>query len=635
MIPAEQYNPELVRAMVQRLRTEINDVRAARSGLDAHWTKLLRAYRALPAQEKKTFPFAGCANLVVPVVATDVDKVYAWIMALLFGPENLWSVKPLRSDMVLEAPRMQEFLEWAQKNELNAYDAVADWVKELVLLGTGVLKTRYVRNEQKVYEYRESVGPDGETTVFERQGMVMMDDRPQLEHVSLWDMYFHPQATSIHDSEWVAQRVSLSWDEYQQRVRMGLYADGGNLTQSWAREYSTPIVRMLEHWDKFKPYRGDRVELFEFWLNIDLTGEGQPCAVVATIHEPTGTLVRLDYNPYFNQEPPFEIARFVRQPKRIYGIGIGDMLWMAQEEISTMHNQRIDSATVRTMPLFWALSDGSVGVNEALFPGRILHVNRPDEFGAIPLATGAIESTANDEQLALAYHRERTGINDFVMGGDGPDVSYASATTAVNQLREGKKRFDQTMREIRSALSGAGTKIIELYQQFSQGSKVYLAMGPEDGALVQKVLNFPLDIIRAGVIVDVTATSAALNKEVEVRTNTLIMQLLQQHNQQSMGMFMQLFNPQLPPPMQQVIVQQLRSATTMMKRILESYGAQDANDLLVDYTSLLGGVSGPPTAFGNPGVGMAGGFGVPQPASGMGMLPAGTPGAAYGGPPGM
>jgi hypothetical protein len=635
MIPEGQYNPALVEALVRRLRVEINDVRAARSGLDAHWTKLMKAYRHLPAQEKKTFPYEGCANLVVPVVATDVDKVYAWIMALLFGQENLWSVKPLRPDMVLEAPRMQEFLQWAQHNELGAYDAVADFVKELVLLGTGVLKTRYVRNEQKVYEYRETASPTGEVSIFERQSKIMLHDHPILEHVALWDMYFHPQATSIKDSEWVAQRVMLSWETYQERVRMGVYADGGRITQSWAREYSPPVVRALEALDKFRPYRGERLELFECWLKADITGDGDPCALVLTIHEPTNTLVRLDYNPYFSQEPPYDISRFVRQPKRLYGIGIGDMLVNAQEEVSTMHNQRIDAATVRTMPLFWALKDGEIGVNEALFPGRILHVARPDEFGAIPLATGALESTVDDEQLALAYHRERTGINDFVMGGDGPDVSYAAASTAASQLREGKKRFDQTMREIRTALSGAGTRILELYQQFSQGQKVYLAMGETDGALVQKVLNFPLDIIRAGVIVDVTATSAALNKEVEVRTNTLIMQLLQRHNQETLSLFMQLFNPQVPEPMRAVIVQQLRASTTMMRRILDAYGIQDAEALVVDYGQLLGGGNGPAPFAGPQGPGMGGGFGVLAGASGIPMLSGGVAPPAFGGPQGM
>jgi len=638
MIPQGQFDPRLLQDVVQRLRTEINDVRAARKGLDNHWMKLLKAYRALPAQEKKTFPFPNCANLVIPVVGTDVDKTYAWIMAMLFGQPNLWTMKASRPDMVELAPRMQEFMEWAQNNELNAYDEVADWVKELVLLGTSVLKTRYVRDRRKVYEYREAEGFDSmgqPAQVFERLTNVMLHDHPVLEHVPLWDMYFHPQATSVKDSPWVAQNVPLTWAEYQQRVRMGVYNDGAKLGEAWAHEYEHPIVRMIEQQDKFKSYRGNKLDLCEIWTREDIVGDGDPVALVITMHMPTGIPVRVDYNPYFSQEAPYDIARFVRQPKRIYGIGLGDMLYLAQEEISTIHNQRIDSATVRMMPIFAAPAGGSISVDEPLWPGRILHEDSPNDFRAIPLATGAWESTANDEQLTLSYHRERTGINDFVMGGDGADVGYATATTALNQLREGKKRFDQTMREVRATLSGAGMRIVELYQQFSQGEKVYMAMGPTDGAIVQKVLTFPLDIIRAGINVDIAATNAAMNKEVEVRTNTLLMQLLQQHNMQTMQLMMQAMSPQLPEPVKQVIYTQIRGSTLLMRRILDSYGIQDADDMTVNFDKLTGGAAGGPApGIGSaPAAGVFGGGGALPASPDMAALPAGAPPQFAGGPP--
>jgi hypothetical protein len=239
--------------------------------------------------------------------------------------------------------------------------------------------------------------------------------------------------------------------------------------------------------------------------------------------------------------------------------------------------------------------------------------------------------------MTLAYHRERTGINDFVMGGDGADVGYATATTALNQLREGKKRFDQTMREVRQALSGAGMRILELYQQFAQGQKAYMAMGAEDGAIVQKVLTFPLDIIRAGINVDIAATNAAMNKEVEVRTNTLLMQLLQQHNMQTMQLMMQAMSPQLPEQVKQVIFTQIRGSTLLMRRILDSYGVQDADEMTVNFDKQMGGAaSGPAPGIGSPpGYGIPGnGGGVPA-APSMAALPAGAPGQLGGFPPPM
>src|SRR6187399_3533921 len=118
MIPDHLYDKKLLATLGQMLRTELSDVRAARRELDRHWIDVLKAYSPLPDVKVKDFPFKGAANLNVPLVATDTDKVYAWMMALLFGQDNLWAMKPIRPDMVPLAPRIQEFMTWAQTNEL-------------------------------------------------------------------------------------------------------------------------------------------------------------------------------------------------------------------------------------------------------------------------------------------------------------------------------------------------------------------------------------------------------------------------------------------------------------------------------------------------------------------------------------
>ncbi len=629
MIPEGQYDPRRLATLVSKLRVELSEVKSGRKEMEARWTENMRAYEARPREATKSFPFPGCANIVVPVVAIDVDKIYSWMMSLLFGQDNLWVAKATRPDMADVVPRIQEFMQWAQNNELDAYNQVADWCKEFCLLGTGILKTRYMREVRRIYEFREqqTEAPGMPMQIFERNARIALHDHPTIEHVPLWDFYVHSQATTISDAPWVAQYVPLSFSEYEERVKAGIYLEEGKLAASWARSLGSDLTRQLETWEGFRTTRGDKLDLFEFWLRADLTGSGEMDAIVVTIHESTGIAVRVDYNPFFNQEPPFDKACFVRKPKRFYGVGLGDMLATGQEEVSAIHNQRLDSSTVRMMPVFKAMKGGNISVDEPIWPGRILHVDNMEDFGSVALASGAWESTANDEQLILAYLKERSGVNDFVTGGDGSDVAYAAATTALNQMREGKKRFDQSMREIRQCLAGVGTKVLELYQQFNQAGKPYVVMGEEDGAIMQKVLNFPLDIIRASVTVDIAATSAALNKEVEVRTNTLLMQLLQQHNGMVNQTMMQLLNPQLPPPLAMVLQQQLVSSSLLMRRIFESYGQQDVDELVMNFSKMFGGASG--------GNGAGPGGGVPPAAIGqpsMGILPPGVGQQAQGVP---
>ena len=631
MMPQGLYDPVRLNRLGIDLVRELRNAQSARAGLESKWTNYLRAYRAEPEYSVKSFPYEGCSNLVVPLIATDVDKTVAWIMSLLFQHDNLWVAKARSPEMVEIAPRIQEFMEWAQHHELNLYDEVADFVKETVLLGTGVLKTRYHRDVRKVYEYREaqtnSAQEEGQN--FERMSMVSMSDRPSVEHVSLWDFYVDPSAPTMETASWVAQHVPMTWQQFQQRERMGVYYNSGKLRESWANSRGHEIDQYQQRQDSYVPYDGTKLELYEFWTDCDIDNDGLEEACVVTIHVPSGEIVRYDFNPYFNQRPPYDLAPFVRVPKRIYGIGLGEMEFYGQEEVTTMHNQRIDAVTVRNMPVFWAIKGGSVTQDTAIFPGTKLLVNSPNEVGVLPLAVGQFVSTASDEQMAMAIMRERVGISDFVTGGDGPDVSYATATTAINQLREGRKRLDQSVREFRKALGGVGTKVFELYQQFNQKGKQYTALGGPDGAIVTQVLNFPLDLIRANVIIDVAATSAAVNKEVEVRTNTLIMQLLGQHGQQQLQLVAQILNPQVPAPLKEAMFIQLQSASKLMKRVLDSYGVQDADEMIYDPQSLLGALSGNTgqQSIGGP----AGPPSQPPGASGLPGLPAGADAGAQGG----
>ncbi len=200
MIPEGQYDRTRLDRLARHLVVQLRNAQSSRSQLEEKWKMYERAYRTKPMFEKKDFPFEGCSNLVVPLIATDVDKVYAWIMAMLFGQDNLWSVSAWRPDWMDFASKAQEFLEWSQSNELNIYPEIADWVKELCLLGTSVLKTRYDRQVEKVYEYREQQTTNGQQgQVFERQARVMMKDQPKVEHLSVWDFYLDPAATKVED----------------------------------------------------------------------------------------------------------------------------------------------------------------------------------------------------------------------------------------------------------------------------------------------------------------------------------------------------------------------------------------------------------------------------------------------------
>jgi hypothetical protein len=146
--------------------------------------------------------------------------------------------------------------------------------------------------------------------------------------------------------------------------------------------------------------------------------------------------------------------------------------------------------------------------------------------------------------------------------------------------------------------------------------------------MVQQVLNFPTELLRYSVGVETTATSAALNKEVEVRTNTMVFELTSGFYQQMIQTAALFVNPQVPPMMKMLAMQMMQGGSILMRRLLESYGVPDVDRLIPDLMQAMqmqmmgqGGQIGGPQGLIGPGAGIAAG---PGASSGMGGIPAGA-----------
>lgn len=572
--------------LMEYLVSEIRRTQSERAPLEQRWIEYQRIYRAQPATAKKDFPWPGAANLVVPTVATDVDIVVAKLMGTLFGPPNLWSVTALRPDMTDFAPRAEEFLAWAQDAELGAYSAVYDWLQDIVKLGTGVMKQRYVRQQRRVYEWRE--GPQGVT---EQQTTRLVKDSPVLQRVSLPDFFVPACSTDLDKAVWCAERLKLGWGALEERGRAGIYQNVQRLSSWNARANSSfnRYDRAMQDRDGFTPSYSTEFEIFEFWLDWDM-GAGEPEAILATIHLDSRTFLRVDRNPFFNQEKPYSVSRYVRQEGRFYGIGLCEMGDQFQDAASTMTNQRIDNATIMNMTIFKARDDAGIKENEPFWPGRVKLVKNMEDLEPMNVGQKA-DTTIENEALLMGYKDKRIGVNDWISGDSGGSTNYAAATTAVQMLKEGSRRFDQVLRDVRRGLAESGVRILELYQQFNQGGKPYLVLGDKDGAYMDQILHFPTEIVRSAVFVDVTSANGAQNKEVEIRTNQIVFGLIMQFYQQLMQGVAFMLNPQVPEPMRMLAQQMVHGGTKLMHRILDAYGIQDADDIIPDLEKAIGGAN--------------------------------------------
>lgn len=575
MIPTSQYNPQRANDLLWYLIQELRRTMGDRQVLEAEWVRWEAIYRARPAMAKKDFPFVGASNLVVPIAATDVDTLFSRMMGLLFEPSGLWSISAQRPELIDFAVATQDFMEWAQHNEIQPYRPVGNWLLELHKLGTGVVKQRYVREMQKVYEWREL----GQQT-FQQQAVIMLQDKPQIDHVRLWDFFIPAGFPKIQQAPWVAERVRLTWPQFMNRVKAGIYT---NADQVGAWFFNPPVNQVQAQMDKISNYQASintQMEFYEFWLNYDIDGDGWDEALLCTIHLDSQTYVRLDYNPFFNQEKPYSAGCFMRDVNSFYGIGLCEMLDQFQEEITAMHNQRIDNGMVANSQMYAVRKDNlNIRKNEAAYPGKFILLNNPKEdIYPIPLGAGmgsALAAAVESESVTRQEAQRRTGVNDYVSASGGPSQAYGAAYTTQQMLLQSDKRFGETLREIRDVLNESGTRILELYQQYNQGGKPFVALGQSAGTLVNVILKFPLDLIRKGLKVNVTAIDTQTSKEAQIRTTTLVFQQLQQFYTNYLQMLSYAMNPQMPPQLKQVAIQAAEGQAVLMRRILDLTGQKD------------------------------------------------------------
>ena len=648
MIPDGKYDPQRATDLLWYLIQELRRTMSDRSELEIEWIAYEEIYRARPIKAEKDFPFDGASNLVIPVMATDVDTLYARLMGLLVEPPNLWSITARRPEFQQLAEATEDFLEWAQKNELDIHGPIGDWLLEIHKLGTGILKQRYTREMKRVYEWREMDG--GQT--WAQQSVILLKDKPAIHHVRLYDFFIPAGFKDLDKAPWCSERIRLTWERYMNRVKAGIYTGSDRVGAWFMNQPVNSVQQRLDRISRYYPSINKQMEFYEFWLDFDIDGDGWDEALVCTVHLASQTYVRLDLNPFFNQEKPYSVARFMRDVNSFYGIGLGEMLDHFQEEVTTMHNQRIDSGTIGNSTMIVVRKDESaVKTNEPIYPGKQWRLNDVNNIEPISFGSPGTAPSIEIEAATRAEAQRRTGVNDYVQAQAGPSTAYGTAFTTQQMILASSKRFGETLREIRVALGETGTRILELYQQFNQRGKEYMALGQTRGTLVALMLKFPLDLIRRGLMVGVTAIDAETSKDTQIRTTTLVMQQLMQFYSGYMNAMSYATNPQLPPPVRQSAMAMANGSAQLMEKLLHLYGVQDVAAILPMITeannaqeqqllAILQGAtgqapagpggqpvpSGPPAPAGMAGVpqapqGPPGQFGVPSP-NGNGASPA-------------
>lgn len=582
------------------LAYEITDSLAEHNELEDRLDDWQMAYDGDPKERKKTFPWPGASNVVIPIIGMTCDAIVARFINTLFGMTPFWSARALRRETEPFAKPIENYLEWSRINEFNLYGALRPWANELTKFGWAWLKWGWEVYTVREWAFDETMGATPRDTIVRR---------PVLYHVCNRDIIKQVGVEDEKQAEWIAHRIRLTDNQLRLRRHDGLYVDVEKIITN--KDDATRVHESLKS-DRHSPTspRERLNTVFEVCVDWPWGDDDYPEQMLVTFHLPTKTVMRAVFNPYGHRM--YEKTSFILREGKYEGLGIARRLWHLQEEITTIHRQRVDNGTVANTR-FYVGKRGMIKDGTMVWPGRVLTVQDPEkDLKAFQLGD-VYPSMHQLEMAALAYAERASGVSDYQMGRESSIAgSRATATGTLAVIQEGNRRFDLNVRDMREGLGRVGKRILELNQRFRPRGAAFFVQGEKEGELTEAVLSLPPEFSAAGMAIELTATTATINREIEKQGLIALMGLANQYYQTLGQAAMGLSNPQVPGELKELIVRMTQGGEYLFKRIAQTFDIKDIDRVV---PSLI-----PDGAGGGPGAGAGPPAGGPDRAASNGRV---------------
>lgn len=572
--------------------------------LEARWRQMLEQYRAPLAQGLRRFPFEGASNYTYPLTAQNVDPILARLLRTIHATPNLWTVTALNAQWSDVAKPAQDFLAYIDSHYIKMHDVNYRVLLEMCKLGTGIYKTGWRFEADKVQGYDVQMN---------RASLVREKNQPLVDQVHMANFVLPPEALAIDpDSQggamWVAERFRFRPEQLealakaQSPVLPNFDADALAIVLKFEETAPTLYEQRVQQLDNMSGAFSRRwrrpIELWEVHIRFDTTGNGFEDDIVILWHHPTRTIVRAIYNPFAHGKRPYHAARYIRGDG-FYGIGLGEQLQSWQLMMTDILNYDIDKVLLEHAPMLIAKEGANILPNEVFYPLKTLFVQDPSkDIQPFRWNTGTNSEVLNLLSYVQEGAKARSGLTDLQFGSVGAIPSRTPATTVQALLQEGNTRFDMMIQDLRlNALGPVGMQTLQnIVQQVGdkknnpRGERyIELAaqvLGVKPGQLVDALITLPSERVEQGLGVELTATSGTNNKELQRQSYLALLQVFGQWGPQLIQLG-QLAQQAGGTPLGQIAVELFDGARELLQRILEQFDIRNPDDILPNLSAAL------------------------------------------------
>jgi len=371
---------------------------------------------------------------------------------------------------------------------------------------------------------------------------------------------------------------------------------------------------------------GDLYEIHQVYCYFDYDGKGTPQDLLVTFEPSSQRVLKVQYNPY--DARPFVISRYQARPHLFYGLGVLEMCRPFEDVDTEWFNFGLANAHLSNSRFMTYKIGTNIGDNVKLSPNVPLGLADPNDV--VFNQAGEIYPSSREYLAIIETLADRRVGTSQSAGGPAKLGGRTPATTAMSLLQAQNRRFASPFNNIRMALSDTATQLVmRLKEQFNRGGEdqkavldyLVKAIGANHTGKVLELFEENDDQIRDHVAIEISASSASINREADKQSAIMLMQTLNQYYQQLVQGGMAAANPQTPDPIKKLILTAADKMGDAMERVLRTFDSvRDPEKYIIRTEDVLGGAATQDN-----------GGGQPQPAQAVPQAAGGPPPDATGG----
>ena len=492
-----EYTKKQERDHVGACLRRVNDAMKWRqdANYDEKWARIIKMY----ANQYDYDELSGYEDIIAPNMMFSTANVIVPSVMVNYPKITVTARKP-QDDMNARIVEAVSNYYW-QRYDFHAEMKLI--VKDFVFFGLGIAKITWLLEEEEeeldaetwqseitdaldeLYRARDESDAQGLGLSFPTddeviagiptKGMVATEDRPNVQRVSIFDVYVDPDATRFENARWIAQRMYVPLDEAKER-------------EDWseaARKRLQPTAMSSAKKDYDLMFsgeqRGKEADFVVVWEYYDLV-ENEVC----TFAEGCELFLSAPSDIPYTFGHPFVMVQNHIVPEKLYPMGDLESILPLQMELALTRTQMVnDRKRYRRMYMYKPDEIGPDGLaaltsgdDNAMIPveydGPLQDVLMP--VGTTPLPPEFYNQTA----MVLEDIDRTTAVTEYQRGGISEIRRTATEASMIQDMSNA--RSADKLATVERAISEIAQRCVQLAQEFLTTEQVAKVVGEEGAA---------------------------------------------------------------------------------------------------------------------------------------------------------